>query len=116
MKTRRICRQKIKSPTCTKCDEPRKAGHKLCEKHWQEWRKDYQNKYYETHKPQAKEYQRQYAREHKKKLRYEPTCHAPTQKFVKTVFTVQDLQSVTGDKLLKRLTKVLSGERGLARV
>jgi hypothetical protein len=89
---------------------------KLTEDEEAKRRKEYQRDYYLAHRERAKEYQRAYNLKHRRTTVCKQTCSAPKQKFVKTTYNVHDLQNATGTRLLNQLTKVLSGERGLARV
>jgi hypothetical protein len=111
---RKMERQQPRSKVCTVegCGKPKRHPHAVCEKH----RAEYQHDYYLAHQEKAKEYQQQYNREHKKKREPNQTASKPTRKIVKTAFTVSDLQNATGDKLLKRLTGIVTGERELVRV
>ena len=74
-----------------------------------EARQDYQARYYRAHIEKAKEYQIAYNREHykpKKKKHFEWEREAE-----QLTFNASDLMHSHGDKTVKMLKQVLSGER-----
>ncbi len=81
-----------------------------------EARREYQRRYYQTHKEQAKEYQRQYNLTHKKKQTSrlgrgrEASFNAPRQ-VIKTTFNTNDLMHAPVEKTIRMLEKIINGER-----
>ena len=79
-----------------------------------EARREYQRRYYQAHKERAKEYQRRYNLSHKKKRVYGLNRKA---NFVcprearQTVFNMCDFQNAHGDKAVKMIRQIVSGER-----
>ena len=78
-----------------------------------EARREYQRRYYQTHKEKAKEYQRQYNLTHKKKARAgrgKSSCSA-SREVVRTTFNTTDIMHSPVEKTLKMLEKIIKGER-----
>jgi len=77
-----------------------------------EARREYQRRYYQTHKEKAKEYQRQYNLTHKKKARVgRGKTMMAAREVVRSTFSTNDLMHSPVEKTLKMLEKIINGER-----
>ena len=76
-------------------------------------RREYQRKYYQTHKDKAQEYQRVYNLTHKKSSRDAGRKSAFVQQREDTqlCFNAHDMMTNHGDKCARMFNQVLSGER-----
>lgn len=78
-----------------------------------EARREYQRRYYQTHKEKAKAYQRQYNLTHKKKLRSGrgKTGQAAAREVVRATFNTADIMHSPVEKTIRILEKIIKGER-----
>jgi hypothetical protein len=76
-------------------------------------RKEYQRRYYQTHKEKAKEYQREYNRTHKKKARIGrgTSNMLASREVVRITYNIDDLQEAPPEKTEKILRQILNRER-----
>jgi NAD+--asparagine ADP-ribosyltransferase len=85
-----------------------------------EWRREYQRRYYESHKDKAKEYQRQYNATHQasKKRRHTSTSKGKNVGKVyipKEGYHASDIMHAPADKAARILNKILRGEEVFVR-
>jgi len=84
-----------------------------------EWRREYQRKYYQAHKEKAQAYQRLYNLTHKKTKKktgrrvnnhFRVSFDCPREE-AKLTFNSCDLINAHGDKAVRMVNQILSGER-----
>ena len=77
-----------------------------------EARREYQRRYYQTHKEKAKEYQRLYNLTHKKKRGGRGKANfACPREAARMTFNTCDLMSSPVEKTIKMIEKIIAGER-----
>lgn len=101
-------RQEPRSNACKVdgCGKPRKEAHRLCAKHWEKRRAEYQREYYLAHEEDAKLYQRQYNLTYKKKQKRDYAKSTVARPKVRC-FKPMDIQALSPEKIIRNWSRLV---------